>query len=229
MFNRIRDSFNLFHNRKIDRLFFMPLHHVKKFGLIYLSFLAFVVPGCGKYSPKPLGHSYGVEQELDGIAVAAHTLSYSDCRRVFSRNIEKKDYKAIQLTLSNHSDQTYILNGASINLNLEPVRYVARDMHLNVVKRTVTWVVPGILLMPVLFPMIYVGLVDGTKSAIANRNLNNDFEQRCIDRNARLYLHPGKTITKVMFVRQENFYKKLKFTVESLDGARQDLAYTIAL
>ncbi len=207
----------------------MFLRQTKKYALLYLSVIILVAPGCAKYSPKPIGHSFGIEQELDGIAVAAHTLSYNDCRRVFSRNIEKKDYKAIQLSISNHSEQTYILNGQSINLCLEPVKGVARDMHLHVAKRTLTWMIPGFLLLPVLFPLIYVGLYDGTKSMICNRQLNHDFQKRCIDRSARVYLSPGTTINKIMFVRQENFYKKLVFTVESLESANKDLRYTVAL
>lgn len=197
--------------------------------LLLVSFVAFALPGCAKYSPKSLGPSLGEEQELDGIVVAAHTLSYNDAKRIFSRDIEKKDYKAIQLSITNHSDNTYLLHGSSISLNLEPVRYVARDMQLNAAKRTLMWAVPGFLLLPVLFPLVYVGIVDGCKSLYANRQLSHDFVARCIDRHSNIYLQPGKTVNKIMFVSRDNFYKKLTLKIESLHEERKDLLYKIAL
>lgn len=188
-----------------------------------------LVTGCAKYSPKPLGRSYGVSQESEGVFVAAHMLSYNDCKRVFSRNIEKKGYKAVQLSITNNSDHTYVLDGQQIRLNLEPVRYVARDMQLKTVKRVLTWVVPGILFMPVLFPMIYIGAFDGTKCVLANRKLMADFQQRCIDRSSRLHILPQSTTTRVMFIRNENYCSKLLLTLDSLTDGQSDLRYTISL
>ncbi len=202
----------------------------KKYALnITLLCLLTIASGCARYTPKPLAPSIGREQEKNAVIAAAHVLSYNDCRRTFSRNIEKKDYRAIQLSITNNKDETYVLHGNTIDFIIEPISYVAKDMHLNVAKRVLTWEVPGILLIPLLWPFIYIGIVDGCKSSWANHKLDSDFNDRCIDRNSIVYIKPHTTIHKIMFIRQENFYKKLSFQLESFDDHEQNIDFKLSL
>lgn len=185
----------------------------------------FLVTGCAKYKPQPFAPSFGEKKEDCSVIVSANTFSANDGPRFFSRNIQKKGYKAIQLTITNNSDLVYVLDGRTINLYLEPINFVSKDFHLDAGKRALWWIIPGI----VSWPFLIVAAVDGIKSSNANSSLDRDFRKRCIDHTSHVEIYPHSTISKVMFVADENYTRKFSLKLGSLAELPNDVSFELSI
>jgi len=171
-------------------------------GTLCAGILAF--SGCAKYQPQPLGMPKALSEEKNEIEVTAQALTESECRKTFSRRILNKGYQPIQLVIKNKSKHTYILDAANIELQIEPAHLVAKRLHLNTAGRAISWAAGGLFLWPLYIPAV----VEGCQSSSANKRLSRDITHRTISDDARIFIYPGSTINKVLFVTDENYRHK---------------------
>lgn len=174
---------------------------IKKIGGLFIFIVAFLcLSGCAKYKPKPLERPLFKAEEKKDVKVCAVVLSEVDCRNYFSRRIISKGYQPIQIYIRNNSDQEYVFDTRHLNVHIEERDVVAKELHLDMVKRVAPYALIGLFLGIFFVPAI----VEGVKSNQANKSLDRDFGRRVINSNSRIFLAPGTGLNRVMFVRAGN-------------------------
>lgn len=171
---------------------------------------------CAKYTPHNFHQPIGVRQEQQRVTLVASALDENDCKYYFSRKVIAKGYQPIQLMIRNDSDKTYVLDGQSIDLQLVDKSFIAKELHLDVAHRVISWGIAGLFLWPFIIP----AAVEGVKATSANKRLSIDFNDRAIDNDSYITLAPRMALNKVMFVRYENFAPE--FTVTLNDKYSKD-------
>jgi hypothetical protein len=172
---------------------------IKALSTVIFGLLIFT--GCAKYKPQPLQTAHGVAVKENNVSVSAHAFSELECRYYFSRRMIAKGYQPIQISIMNGSDEDLILDPYNVGLQLESSRIIARACHLNTGKRFVSWFIPALFLWPFIIP----AAVECAKSSEANKKLDQDFNQRTISLDSKIYIPAQTTINKVMFVATENY------------------------
>lgn len=167
--------------------------------------------GCAKYTPHKFQLPIGSVNEKNGVQVIAEPLTDGDCQHYFSRRPHTKGYQPIMLFVKNESNYPYILDAQDIDLHIEDRDHVAKNLHLNTVGRVVGWGLPGLFLWPFLIP----AACEGVKSNDANTKLNNDFNQRVMSYDSRIFVAPGASINKVLFVTLENYRNSFNVALEN--------------
>lgn len=180
--------------------------------------------GCAKYTPHPLNKPISIGCEKEKVRVAAQALTNDESYFYFSRHAVAKGYQPIHLCIENSSNQTYIFDAKSINLQIQDQHDVAQALHVNTVKRTVLWGLPGLFI----WPLLIVAGVESVKSSDANTSLNNDFNNRVISGNSRLIIAPGSSINKVFFVRTENFRYHFNLKLKNRES-KHELSFDIKI
>ncbi len=163
--------------------------------------LLVMMPNCAKYEPRSLERSTVQPSKQAGVNVQAKLLSSRETKKLFSgRSIEKKGFEAIQLTIANNTSDTYTLNGASFDIDLEEPSFVARQVEFDTASRVIAWGIPGLFIWPFLIPAI----VEGINAPKANRRMQQDFMARGIAPNGKAYISPYSTINKILFVNNKD-------------------------
>ncbi len=188
---------------------------------------ATIITGCAKYKPHPFAPSFGPKQVEAGVESAAHTLSVSDCKHTFSRNVEKKGYKTIQLTITNNTEKAYVLNARSINLPLESISFITKKAQIKALNRGLLWVIPSLFIFGI--PFLIVAACDGGMSSSANSKLAHDFKERCIDFSSQVEIPPHSTTNRMMFVAQENYGRILSFNLKSQSETENNLKFRLSI
>lgn len=188
---------------------FLLSHHTKAFtiAIFGLGFLS----GCAKHKSRPLLEPIGITKESQRVSVCTSLLSDADCSYYFGKKVTHRGFVPLQLNIQNTSNQTYILDGHNIHLQLEDRMYMAQQLHFNTAQRVVAWAIPGLFLWPFFIPAI----MEGISSNNANKKLDSDFHQRVIDSNSYLVIPPYSSVNKLLFVQRENYTSKFILTLKN--------------
>ncbi|NDD53341.1 hypothetical protein EBZ39_05625 [bacterium] len=181
------------------------------FGIVLLVLAA----GCAKYTPQALPRIQADEKNASkqsGVTGYAYELTPAECKKAFSRDASKHGLTAVHLTLSNHSNDTYIFSGQHIGAPVESRQSVADTLKIDVAQRVLSWTVPGLFIGLFLIPAVY----EWAASSRANTALAKDFATRVIGSEATLQLPPGGTISKVFFVRTDALPHRLSLKLENM-------------
>lgn len=169
-------------------------------SLLMAIFLTVFMIGCAKYTPHALQRPIVKAEKKEGVKVSVAHLSEEECRYFFSRRIIAKGYRPIQVCIRNNSDQGYVFYAERVNVSIEDRDVVAQALHLDTAKRIAPYAIAGLFLGIFFVPAI----VEGVKSHQANKQLDEDFARRTISSHSRVFIAPGTTFNRVMFVRSEN-------------------------
>lgn len=171
--------------------------------------------GCVYYTPRALrSQVYGAKVENKLVKVTARELAKADLDFYFKHNLNNNRIKAIQVNIFNQTAAPLMLDGRSIDLELEDMDIVSSKLHYNTVGRVILWSIPGIWMWP-----FFIGAAaDGYNCWIQNKRINEDLEQKILTNNSRLTIRPYASVSKVMFVREANYYNNFTLSFTKKDS-----------
>jgi hypothetical protein len=203
-----------------------------------------LLAGCAKYKAMPL-YQPKVLADKKGLTLEHKVFTKQDCATYLGRkNLLKKGYQPIQLTLTNNSDRSYTYSASSLSLPIVPAEKVALKVE------TSTWgrffgygLSAGALgtVSSVFFHAAYgagifclgpVGMILGATAAVgsytcfvasiadtvksnnSNKKLSADFAEKAVSREG--IIRPYQTVNGIVFVEKNDFKKDFTFTVNDL-------------
>lgn len=175
-------------------------NRARSYSFFLLISFGLTMIGCAKYTPHPLQKPVSKIEEKEDVKVSTTLLTEKECRHYFSRKMITKGYQPIQICIRNNSDQGYTFDAQRVNAELEDRDAVAKALHLDTAKRIAPYAIAGLFFGVFFIPAI----VEGVKSHQANKRLDEDFAQRVISSNSRVFIAPGSVLNRVMFIRSEN-------------------------
>ncbi len=177
---------------------------IKKIIFLQCLLAALFLSGCARYKPHVLQYAPDRIKKADcDVEIGTKTLSLLDCKTYFGTiSFLKKGFRSIQISITNKTDTTYILNGSNIGLQLECGKYVARTCHFNTAAHIALWSLGIILLWKIFIP---VAAIAGYTSYKANCDIDFHFEKCSINTNDQIIITPHSLTHKVIFVSNENY------------------------
>lgn len=107
----------------------------------------------------------------DDVVICAKTFDKNDCKKFLDRDVIDCGYYPVQLYIENNSERDYAFSLNRVSLPCARPEEVAEKVHTSTVGRAVGYGAASLILWPFVIPAI----VDGVKSAEANRALDSDF------------------------------------------------------
>lgn len=183
--------------------------YTRFFSLIFLAILGFLLPSCARYKSKALRSlptTTPIEKQT--LSFTYQVYDAQDCATYLDRNVIKKGYQPIHITIYNNSAHTLHFCPTNITLPCVPVEEVAHSVHTSSISRAVGYGIPGLFIWPLLVPAI----VDSVKSEKANKKLDSDFARKTL--RAQI-IRPHDTINGLIFVDSENFTENFSMMLEN--------------
>jgi hypothetical protein len=184
--------------------------YAHSFGFIFfVSVGILLLPGCARYKAKAvrsLPAATPLEQQT--LSFSYHVYNKQDCDTYLDRNVIKKGYQPISITIYNNSSQTVHFCPTNITLPCVPAEEVAHAVHTSSINRAVGYGIPGLFIWPLLVPAI----VDTVKSEKANKKLDIDFARKSL--RAQI-IRPYDTINGLIFVDIEQFTENFSIMLEN--------------
>lgn len=173
------------------------------------------ISGCVYYTPRALrSQVYGAKVENKLVKVTARELTKPDFDFYFKHNLNTNRIKALQVNIFNQTSSPLMLDGGSIDLELEEIDLISSKLHYNTIGRVILWSLPGIFIWP-----FFIGAVaDGYNCWLQNKRIDEDIEQKILTNNSKLTIRPYASVSKVMFVREVNFYNNFTLSVRKKDS-----------
>ncbi len=188
--------------------------------LIVSGILLISLSGCAAYRagirPLPTLTKESSSPFLDDKAVdlAYRVFDKADCKKYLDRDVIKKGYQPIHITITNSSDRIIRFSRKNINLPTVDVSAIAEKVHTNTVGRAVGFGVSALFF----WPLAIAAIVDGCGSAKANEKLNADFDKKALCDQT---IEPFETINGLIFVPVESFKSNFKITLVAPQPAQR--------
>lgn len=187
----------------------------KMFTYVLTLFSIFSLSGCVYYTPRALrAQAYGAKIENKLVKVTARELTKPDLDFYFKHNLNSNRIRAVQVNVFNQTATPILLDGRSIDLELEDIDIVATKLYYNTVGRVILWSIPGIWIWP-----FFLGAVaDGYNCWWQNKRINEDVDQKILTNNSKITIRPYASINKVMFIREANYYNNFTLSFTKKDS-----------
>jgi len=144
--------------------------------LFVVFFIAVSLMGCAHYqatSLTPISIKTSDETPTHGILVAAKAFTKAESIRYLDRDLMRKGYQPIQLSIENISDKTYMFSTSRVHLALASPEEVAQKAHTSTLGRITGYGAAALIATPL---FIIPAVVDGYQSLHANSALDKDFQ-----------------------------------------------------
>ena len=173
-------------------------------GIIGICFLS----GCAHYKTQPLNQltTRSSKKNTQSICFANDILTKNDCKKYLDRNVIRKGYQPVQITVTNNTNRCLKLSKANISLPQTPALEIVKKVHTSTVTRATSYGIASLILWPMVIPAI----VDGVGSSQANQKLDQDFAKKEL---ADQVISPFNTINGLIFVPVEKFDSKFSITL----------------
>jgi hypothetical protein len=201
----------------------------KKFGgfmlfrnnkLLFLGIIGFAfLSGCARYKAQPLNKlaTQIPSKNKQSILLTSRVFSKSDCKKFLGRNVIRKGYQPIHITITNNTNRYLNISKSNISLPCVSVMNVTKKVHTSTAGRAVGYGIASLIIWPMAIPAI----VDGIGSSQANQKLDQDFLNKEL---CDQVICPFNTITGLIFVPVEKFDSKFSIT---LVDAQSDEHFTL--
>lgn len=171
-----------------------------------------------------------VQQNADNISFEYKLLNKKECKQYFkTKKILKKGYQPIQITVTNHSDNTIVVSPQGLNLSTIPADTVLAALHKNGFARGVplglVGVVAGLplpmltLLSPVVINIGIVGLatfsISGIFAGVGARMYNNKISVIADLELQDQLVPPHTTVTGIVFVKSDSLISDVTLAVKN--------------
>jgi len=184
-----------------------------KNSFVFLAVLAalsmLLLSGCAHYKTKalrPLAVTTPIEKQT--LSFTYQVYDAQDCAIYLDRDVLKKGYQPIHITIYNNSAQTLHFCPTNITLPCVPAQEVARSVHTSSISRAVGYGIPGLFIWPLLVPAV----VDSVKSEKSNKKLDIDFARKSLRPQI---IRPYDTINGLIFVDIEHFTENFSIMLEN--------------
>ncbi len=187
----------------------------KMFSYVLALLGMLTLSGCVYYTPRALrAQVYGAKVENKLVKVTARELTKPDLDFYFKHNLNSNRIRAVQVNIFNQTAAPILLDGRTIDLELEDIDIVATKLHYNTVGRVILWSIPGIWIWP-----FFLGAVaDGYNCWWQNKRINEDIDQKILTNNSKVTIRPYASINKVMFIREANYYNNFTLSFTKKDS-----------
>jgi hypothetical protein len=180
-------------------------------GLCITIFLCGVLlNGCASYKAVPLSR---LEPEFapfsetkEGVTLACKAFTKTDCKRHFDRDVIKKGYQPVQVSINNDTKRYLLFSAQGVSLPVVSGDEVAKKVHTSTAGRSTAYGVGALILWPLAVPAI----VDGVGSSKANQQLDTDFAAKGAQRQV---IQPYGTMNGILFVPTADFREEFTITV----------------
>ena len=190
---------------------------------------------------KPTPH---FSQEKNNVSISVRSLDKNDIQTLFNcHNPIKamrlnKQYKALEITIENKTEQEYVLEQSNIDLKLENTLVIKSKVKANPFIVPVVTVASVITLLIVglgvaVLPSVFAGATIGVTTLNLNMGKSNKIstkriQTKTLDTNHPTLIPSYSKIQKVIFVAAKNAKECFAITLESL-GSTQKTQFDINL
>jgi hypothetical protein len=204
-----------------------------KNSLLYLVLTIVLLPGCAHYRTRPLKTlPVPLASEKQSVAFAYKVFDKKDCKKYLGRDLTKKGYQPIQLTIHNNSPRSLGFYLSAFSVRCAALREVINRAHFSTAGRVLGYGAPGVawttafiwqtttvgaasglFLLPALavWSLTFVpAIVDGIASVKANKKLDADYKHKAL-RDQILY--PYHILNGVIFVPYKDFNEHFSFSL----------------
>ncbi len=171
------------------------------FYLLLTALGGMFLQSCAKYEPKPFNRPLGVSIKKKELTLAAHQLSSSESKYYFNSDITNNDFQVIHLSVTNHSEDPYVLDAHWIDLHLAPISKINGKIHYNTPLYMTPWLVASLSW----WPLLGGAAIAGYNCSSVNKEITNDLEARAFCNNSVEVIRPKNRINKFLFVSRENW------------------------
>lgn len=193
----------------------MKKRKIVPFGLCAVVVLG--LAGCAAYKAKPLrklGKQFEADKKDSFIAFDYDVFDKEDCQRFIDRDVIAQGYQPVQITLVNNTSRYLDFSTDMFSFPCAGYQEVASTVYTSTTKRAVGYGVAGLFVWPLLIPAV----VDGVGSSNANKKLDEDFYRKTLKDQI---VKPFSTINGLVFVPEDSFSPKFKFTVIDSDSRKK--------
>ena len=189
-------------------------HFYKKRATTVIGFICLItLSSCASYNAYALSnlsssiivHQNRGEEKIS-VRGVAKPFNKSDCIKYLDRDVISAGYMPVQIYIENNSSTAYIFDTERLSLCCAHVEEVARKVHTSTLGRIAVYSAGALVIGPLLIPAI----VDGIKSADANKALDVDFLIKSAQNQT---LQPYSHINKIIFVPVEAYHPNLSVTL----------------
>ena len=194
---------------------------INTFTTMAITSALLLVTGCAHYKARPLPRLANTVSDK-GVYLAYRKFDKADCKTYFDRDVIKRGFQPLQLTIINNTDITYTVSESSFSLPLVPVDAVAQEVHTSTAGRAAGYGAAALFCCLFVIPAI----ADGIGSAEANEQLDVDFSNKTLRFNG--IIRPGMTLNGVVFIPKEQFSEDFTLTLFNAKDGKQLVLESIA-
>lgn len=172
--------------------------------------------GCAKYRGQNLQPLASVDNKKEeNVKMSYKVFDQFDCKKYFDRDVIKKGYQPVQITIVNNSNRYIEFAKDRLTLAAAPVQEVADKVHTSTLGRSAGYGTAGAIL---LWPLVIPAIVDGVKSSNANQRLDRDFDNK--DLKTQI-ISPYHTLNGVIFVPKGKFRPDFEVTLLEINTQKK--------
>lgn len=174
-----------------------------------------LLAGCAKYKATPLPQ-LSVYSDKKGVSLAHRAFNVTESKMYLGRDIQKKGFQPVQLTITNNTDRSYQITPSSLSMPIANADYVAHKAHTNTTGRAVGYGTAAVLSCG-LFAI--PAIVDGIGSSKANKQLDMDYCSKMLRLDT--VIRPHSTLSGVVFVARGAYTNDFTFTISDADSGKK--------
>lgn len=166
-----------------------------------------LLTGCASYNASTLSmlpaETAIKSVQEPNVLVSWKAFDKKDCERYLDRNVLSEGYVPVQLTIRNNTNDPMYLNPNNFSIPVSSPNEVANKVHTSTGGRIAAWGVGGLIF----FPLIVPAVVDGFKSANANKALDADYTTKAIREQT---IQPHSSFNGVVFIPKKYAKEKIQ-------------------
>lgn len=169
------------------------------------------VSSCANYRAMSLAtipqEHHQKNSNLKELSIACKVFNEIDCEKYLGRDVLDEGYQPVQLTITNHSPKNFTFSSKRVSLALADAQEVANSVHTSTAKRVGLYTAGGVVTSGLLF---IPAVVDGIKSAEANKQLDNDYNEKA---KSSVAIGSFETVNVVLFASLDEEHDLKTFNV----------------
>jgi len=168
-----------------------------------------LIPGCADYKAVPLrrlGSQISRDSENPCVSFDYLIFNKIDCKKYLGRDVIAKGFQPVQITFTNNSDKSFIINPSNFSLPCVDPYEVAKKVHYSVVNRVVGYGVGALFIWPLAIPAV----IEGINAPKANQQLDEDYDHKIVQSQV---LKPFSIVNGLIFVPKDSFNPEFTFTL----------------
>jgi hypothetical protein len=149
------------------------------------------------------------------VRVSARAYTPEESKAHLSRDLVRRGYQPIQVTICNNSPRTYTFSSARVGLDLVSAKEAAARVTRSALPRSLAYKLASVIFWPLAIP----GTIDTIRTLKAHQALRRDFEAKAMKEEEEA-LPPYASVSRLLFVPQEAY--TATFTVTLIDAETQE-------